>query len=337
MLGNVDYEEWYHGSYINFLHDTDRVMEAFYDLCHLAGPLKCLFHAPSPAEIKDRLDTLLAKLRINPVIIPASDLGPEMPELVTYSRVKKMISTTLYQPVLMFRRTASVLAALESGDGRPFYEYRLAGSTPSSLCSLETIPPTIPITGPEEATEDAFPAIMCSDLDPVTDTVSELEEYAARLQAISSAAGAVNILFRLACVGRRVRPKWRFDGPFGGQTARPILFVANAADNVSPLVSARNNSARFPGSAVLVQNSYGHTSLSAASACTARHVRDYFQRGVLPPEGATTCEPDVQPFGEEEEEVGAEAGRGEDAELAWAVWELAKEPRWGAMLRPPSL
>lgn len=34
-------------------------------------------------------------------------------------------------------------------------------------------------------------------------------------------------------------------------------YVNNIADNVASLVSATNNSAGFPGSVVLVQNSYG--------------------------------------------------------------------------------
>lgn len=40
-------------------------------------------------------------------------------------------------------------------------------------------------------------------------------------------------------------------------TDYPILYIGNIADNVTPLASAYNNSARFPSSAVLVQKSYG--------------------------------------------------------------------------------
>ena len=47
-------------------------------------------------------------------------------------------------------------------------------------------------------------------------------------------------------------------GPFRGNTSHPIIYLSNMADNVTPLVSARNNSAGFPGSVILVQeNSYG--------------------------------------------------------------------------------
>ncbi|KAK0630266.1 TAP-like protein-domain-containing protein [Bombardia bombarda] len=359
--GNVDYKEWYYGSYINFLHDTDMVMDAFYEFCHQAGPLRCLFHAATPQAVKERLDALLARIRITPVLIaPAADGdggGPAMPELVTYSKVKRMISTALYQPIFRFRRVAAVLAGLERGDGGPYYDYtsRGVGPDPATFCSAETVPPTIP-TALAEGTDDAFPAIMCTDAQPLNETVGEFEKYADRLTSISEAAGAVQIAFRLSCVGRSVRPKWRFDGPFEANTSFPILFVANVADNVTPLVSATNNSAGFPGSVVLVQNSYGHTSLSAASTCTALHIRAYFQDGTLPAAG-TVCEPDTTPFEAAfllDDAGGCAVGGDDDdndyndddssmdgdadtlGELTDAVHRLSREANWALRFRPSS-
>ncbi|OIW23851.1 hypothetical protein CONLIGDRAFT_558201, partial [Coniochaeta ligniaria NRRL 30616] len=299
--GNVDYQEWYHDAQINHLRDTDKVMDAFYTTCHRAGPAKCDFHAPSPAKIKSRLDALLSNLSTTPVIVAPSPSGPDLPELITYSSLKRLISTVLYQPVRMFAPFATVLAALEHRDGTPFYNLTLARSPrPSTLCNLPTVPPTVPVSGPgHEDTPDAFPAIYCSDAPPFLSSPTEFATYAARLQTLSSAAGAVYALTRLSCAGRAaVRPKWTLDRPVGAPdgTAFPILFVANTADNVTPLVSARNNSAAFPGSVVLVQEGWGHTSLAAPSRCTAGVVRGYFQEGALPEVGRV-CGVDVEPFG----------------------------------------
>ena len=312
-------------------------MHAFYHFCHLAGPSKCALYAPSPEEVQARVDALLERIKVSPVIVqPNVITGPEIPEIISYSRVRRLISTTLYQPVRMFARTATALAALEKGDGEPLYQYYLAGSDPSSLCSLETVPPTEPASGSDEDTGDAFPAILCSDAEPSNLTIEEMELHAERLQEISRAAGSVLVLFRMACVGRTVRPKWRFAGPFGGNTSFPILFVANAADNVTPLVSARNNSAAFPGSTVLVQNSYGHTSLSTASTCTARYIRNYFQTGVLPAPDAV-CEPDVAPFDLEVEGQQDSDADEDDAELSKAIQELARDANWAGLFKPPHL
>ncbi|KAI0886433.1 alpha/beta-hydrolase [Annulohypoxylon maeteangense] len=314
--GNVDYQEWHWNSYINFLHDTDKVMEAFYDFCHKAGPSSCDFYASSPAAIEERLANLLLRIREHPIIVPASGTGPDMPQLITWSNLKRLISAALYRPIFMFKDFAKVLKSLEDGDGEPFY--RMVGSKDSvPVCSVETIPPNVPRL--EEGNADAFPAILCADSPPMEDTVEEFAEFVEELTHISSAAGDVNALFRMACVGRTVRPKWRYAGPFEGNTSHPILYVANMADNVSPLVSARNNSRGFPGSVVLVQNSYGHTSLSAASVCTAGYIRAYFQNGTLPKPG-TTCEPDYTPFDDVYPKVGDE--------LAMASYELMNS-NWG--------
>ncbi|ORY60668.1 uncharacterized protein BCR38DRAFT_349747 [Pseudomassariella vexata] len=301
--GNVDYREWYHQTHINFLRDTDKVMEAFYRFCHAAGPLSCAFYAETPAAIEKRLQDLLQSIREHPIIVSVFDGGPDMPQLITWSHVKRLISAALYRPIFMFKKFAEVLKSLEDRDGVPFYALMHSESSTPPICSIEAIPPNVPAV--EEDTGDAFPAIMCADLPLMNQTVEEFGEFARYLEEISSAAGAVNTLFRLACIGRTVRPNWKFDGPFEGNTSHPILYVANIADNVSPLVSARNNSLGFPGSVVLVQNSYGHTTLSAASKCTAGHIRAYFQEGLMPDVG-TLCEPDYYPFQEAKPDAGDE-------------------------------
>lgn len=314
--GNVNYAEWYDGAYTTFLDDADKVMSAFFDFCHLAGPDRCAFYSPTPSQIRDRLDALLARLRITPVLIPASPSGPTLPELVTYSRVRRMLSTALYQPILRFSRVAAVLAGLESGNGTAFYEYtspEMPSHSSSTLCVAETHSPLVPLPGyPSEGNPSAFPAIMCSDAEPFNSTLEEFAAYAEQLQERSPAVGAVQLEFRLACVGRKIRPKWRpdFKAMFGDnqgvRTSFPILFVNNLADNVTPLISAQNDSRVFEDSVVLVQNSWGHTTLAAPSECTARWINRYFQEGVLPPEG-TVCEGDWAPF--EEANTGGESER----------------------------
>ncbi|KAI0405499.1 hypothetical protein F4802DRAFT_562052 [Xylaria palmicola] len=299
--GNVDLREWHYQTYINFPRDMDKVMGAFYHFCHQAGEGGCDFYAETPELIQERLDHLLETIRKHPVLIPAGELfsgtGPNIPQLVSWSDVRRLTSAALYRPVLLFKKYATALAALEAGDGLPLYNlnknlYNSEGPAPS-ICSTEDITPDTPRL--EAGNSEAFPAIMCSDLPSMNGTVEEFVEFAQRLLDISKSAGDVNALFRLACIGRTIRPKWRFDGPFEGNTSFPILYVNNIADNVAPLVSATNNSQGFPGSVILAQNSYGHTSLSAPSSCTASHIHRYFQLGELPKPG-TTCEPDYYPF-----------------------------------------
>jgi hypothetical protein len=86
-----------------------------------------------------------------------------------------------------------------------------------------------------------------------------------------------------------------FVADFRGDTAHPILYIGNIADNVTPLQSAFNNSAKFPSSVVLTQNAYGHCSLAAPSTCSVRYIREYFQNGTLPANG-TVCDSDFDLF-----------------------------------------
>ena len=337
-------------------------MQSFYRFCHLAGPLRCAFYAPTPLLIESRLDSLLEAIRMSPVMMTPFD-GVEsespVPRLVTYTSVKRMLSTALYQPALRFPRVAEVLAGLEARNATAYRLYVSQDETrsSSSLCLAETVPPSEPLPVPLEGTADAFPAIMCSDALPTRLSPAEFEGYALKLQDISRAAGSVQVGFRLSCVGRVVRPKWRFEG-FGGEelevlsgnsdneegrekvmmmrrrrknekvkTRFPILFVNNVADNVTPLVSAEKNSRMFEDSAVLVQEGYGHTSLAAGSRCTAEKVRRYFQEGKVPRVGERMCGGEV-PWGVTEE-VEIEEDDGRDDEVERAVARLRKRMRAG--------
>ncbi|KLU86095.1 hypothetical protein MAPG_05114 [Magnaporthiopsis poae ATCC 64411] len=305
--GNVDYNEWYHGVHINFVRDGDKVLNGFYELCSLAGPRKCAFYEPTPAKIETRFRALLERLRENPVVVPAraadesaDDGAPEMPQIINYSSLRRTLSSVLYQPLYLFPKFARALAALETGDGLPFLRMNGAGSSLlQSACpsAPEPVEPTVPPSSVAESTADMFAAVLCADGMPWGNkTVRDLVSVAEELRNISFADGAVNSAVKAACVGRTVRPKWRYTGSFEVKTAFPVLFINNMADNATPLVSARNNSQGFEGSVLLVQKSYGHTTLAAPSTCTAGRIRAYFQDGQLPPRG-TECEPDQLPFG----------------------------------------
>lgn len=240
-------------------------MDGFYSMCHQAGAIKCALYEDTAQKIKDRLQSLLSDLRIRPLVVLTAVDGNSLPSLITYSKVRKAISAALYRPIQKFGPLAEALAALERGDGDTYQ--RIIDPSAQTLpedCNEIPTPPTTPLNTLSEGTDDAFPAIMCSDAEPLTETVVEFEKYASALQEISEAAGAVNVLFRISCAGRTIRPKWRFSGPFTGPTSFPILFIANMADNVTPLVSARNNSEGFDGSVVLVQNSLGVSGRSRA-------------------------------------------------------------------------
>jgi hypothetical protein len=81
----------------------------------------------------------------------------------------------------------------------------------------------------------------------------------------------------------------------------------------------------FKDAAVLHQKSAGHCSLAAASLCTAKVVRNYFQHGQLPAVNAE-CEVESRFFGEtsKADVAGINA---DDGELLQALHELSREFR----------
>lgn len=279
VSGNIDYNDWFNLDHTNFIADADKIMEAFYTSCHKAGPDKCAFYVESPAAIQRRLQDLLGGLKMSPILVTAVEQpGLYMPELVTYSKVQRLISRTFYKPHFKFEELAKVFAALEDGDALAFLSMwgdieSLPG--PAGLCLLNDTSPYVPMD--VDYWDDAFSAIMCADGEPLDETPAELEKYADKILGIGKATGAANIHFRVVCAGRKIRSKYRFtgmssphdgqrsevitneilQGPFNATTNHPILFIGSTADNVTPLQSAYNNSAHFENSVVLVQDSYG--------------------------------------------------------------------------------
>ena len=71
------------------------------------------------------------------------------------------------------------------------------------------------------------------------------------------------------------------------RTAEPILVLSTAWDPVCPLVSAKKAQDSFEGARLVEQKSYGHCTLSMPSLCTAKHLRQYLNEGILPEAGAT--------------------------------------------------
>lgn len=271
--GNVDYEEWYNGAHVNSVRDADAVMEAFYELCHAAGPEKCAFYGPSPGDIRTRHLAILERLRVQPVIYmpnKGAGAGPVLPELVTYSKIRKLTATSLYRPNYYFAHLARILAALETGDGAAYYAFVTQFGQPfSDVCTVERVPPTEPRTSDDEGSDDAFPAILCADrAPPLPRDPRAFAGRVAEMQAVSRTSGAIVARDLVACAGRAVRPRWAFRGPFRARTGFPVLFVANMADNITPLVSARNNSAGFEDSVVLIQNSYGVSWSRGLQSCS---------------------------------------------------------------------
>ncbi|KAF1839952.1 uncharacterized protein K460DRAFT_390178 [Cucurbitaria berberidis CBS 394.84] len=272
------------------LVDTEKSMNSFYTFCHHSGPEECPLATANGTitDVVERFQKILKSLYHSPLVISS----PQGPEILTYSDVKLLIFSAVYQPQASFRFIAELLAAVEAGGGEIIDNLSFAYRSGHVY--------HCPVNGsdyaPKGLSEAAEFAILCGDgLDQSHVDIDEFAEYWNLLDRISPTAGSIWSILLMRCAAWKIRAKYSFRGPFGGNTSHPILFLSNTADPVTPLRSGRLMHSLFPGSGMLVGDSAGHCSVSTPNPCTLTHIRAYFQTGVLPPP-ETVCVPPTTPF-----------------------------------------
>jgi hypothetical protein len=225
--------------------DTDAVLTGFVTTCQIY-PERCALASYAGGKTQNLLYTLkqlLDDLKTRPLAL-GSDI---LTEYADYGTTKSLIFQALYNPPV-WPLLATFLRALLEQDGAT------AASVGPSIMGPSATPPF-----PADTPIDPTHAIRCSDnafrSDNLTDVLPLVHEF---YQQGWFAGDVLTVPQPLTCPQWRVRAKEVYSGGFQNITTRkPILFVSNAYDPVSPLISARNASAAFPGSEVLVQNGYG--------------------------------------------------------------------------------
>jgi pimeloyl-ACP methyl ester carboxylesterase len=217
---------------------------------------------------------------------------------VTGNDIRNAFRIPLYAPMRFFQPLAQLLADATAGN---YTLLRRDINLPriSDACSLNR-------TVPSGQGDETF-AIACSDAeDHSSFDVPFFEDYINQLKRQSPTVGPLWSIIRFTCSGWRIRPKWRFTGPFttppadpslkDGVPAAPLLFMSNRLDPVTPLANAYLMSAGHPGSAVVIQEAAGHCAVGTVwSECTNDILRDYFEYGVVPKNG-TVCHSDCRPW-----------------------------------------
>ncbi|OBZ70732.1 hypothetical protein A0H81_09435 [Grifola frondosa] len=296
------------------LADVDDVLESFFTFCHQAGAEKCPLYAATVAEIHDRYTNIFARVTNNPIAVPFAVDGPF---IITATSLHQLMFLATYSPTTMFGTVANTLVAVEKNNQTALAA--LGSSFPLSYkCKCKEPQPWL-------ISNEAFHAIACGDGDPFSFSPEEFSAYFTNLTSMSPFAAPIWGNLRIRCAEWPLTARWRYTGPLeAANTSHPLLVVSPTSDPVCPLSDAKAVRARYGGAGLLVQNSFGHCSLSAPSLCTAKHVRAYFENGTLPKEG-TVCEVDELPF---VGAVGAEkvsAMSAEDMELLDALRGLADE------------
>ncbi|KAL1306301.1 hypothetical protein AAFC00_004385 [Neodothiora populina] len=285
--GVCDSFDYMKGGWLTNLQDTDMQIIKFGEYCWLGGPENCALYSPDgPAAIVDTFAQIIADLKANPIGVPAQDGRP--PEVATNSDLKQLFMTSSYNPTRYFHSLAKTMNEVRQGNATGLVQGRLEKrkfiEEGTSIECKEQGPYSQACFDASKAWDISHAQpILCTDADDQTNmTKAEYWEYVEELMGQSRLLGDVWGRIRLPCTQWNIRPKWRYTGPYTAQTAHPILFVSNTADNVTPLRNAIRMARGFPGSTILQQDSEGHCSSSAVSMCTAKAIRRYFQTGELP-------------------------------------------------------
>lgn len=214
--------------------------------CHLAGAKQCPYAiGDTPGDIFLRFERTLARLDVN----QAHEKGWANATLIVQvlKTVKSSIMSALYQPKALMPGIAAGLVAVES----------LLGNF--TLQNAEALAEKLGAKKEPDSMNDWFAGNTCSDQNNIMRnvTVKEIWPITNVLQHMSyiGADGMVSNL--VGCLGWSMYPKETYQGPFGGQTANPILFIGNSWDPVTPIYSAHKGANIFTKAEVLTVNEPG--------------------------------------------------------------------------------
>ena len=271
------------------LVDNEAVIDSLFTFCHQAGPLNCPLYESTPEAIRNRYNSVLNAVEQSPIPIP---LGGS-PSVLTYKDLVGQIFHSTYSPLQEFQTVAATIHAIDTTNQTALAALTSASLGAAGVRSESTSGAALPNNEAE-----THPAVGCGDADgnPQAFDRAAFQAFFANLTREAPTGGPIWAQKRLGCTQWPVRAKWRYAGPLAAQnTSHPILIVQPKFDPVCPLRDALAVRERYGGAGLLVQDSYGHCSLSAPSVCTAKAIKAYFEEGTLPAEG-TVCEPDELPF-----------------------------------------
>ncbi|KAJ0163248.1 putative hydrolase [Colletotrichum tanaceti] len=274
--GNLNPHEYYHGHDDEQWTDSDKAFSAVFQSC-VANPSTCRlaqrYQNQTATQLEEAIYTLIDDLNDRPV--------PFNGTLIDYGFVKTGVMTALYSPDLWVLLDVGFDALISRDLARFSQIWAVLAATYDSI----------------GAAVDAQLGIRCGDKIVRVGSLDGFLPIMERQFGISRIFGDVQTAAEMVCAQWRLPAKEQYAGDFRVKTRRPVLFIGNTADPLTPLASARNASAGFEGSVVLQTNGYGHSS-TGTSSCADLVTEAYYVNGTLPEHG-TFCELDnpVLPVG----------------------------------------
>lgn len=166
----------------NNLRDADAALVNIYQACLEAGPLVCRIHEDSVPKIDARVNTLLEKLRTEPIAFFSEQTG--LYGEVTYTIAKLVIFSTLYTPHSTGRALTDALAELEKGNAEPLWNM----NTIYKKYNVEDLTCDCPAVPPVPFATDVTASIACSDGNVINATVDDIRKSFEEVAEVSEFA-----------------------------------------------------------------------------------------------------------------------------------------------------
>jgi len=247
--GILNADQYYDNDWRDNVDQMDAAMAKFSSLCHSAGPEKCSFWGPSPANITARIDGIISQLQNHPVPISGLQSRDLLPTLVTISDLKALFINTIYTPLSSFSGMANTLHQFEHGNAsalagmfedslRITYDVGVVIRCVDSyrrnkLATIEEFRGFVQYAvSKSKYTGDIWPVyaetILCESFLPQLPDSMVFQGKQSSLSPLSSPICEADH-FLLRCIG----PIGSLDEP----TSFPILFASNTIDPITPLKS----------------------------------------------------------------------------------------------------
>jgi pimeloyl-ACP methyl ester carboxylesterase len=315
--GNIDPVAWVGGDGGRRLAVTLRLgqdegmaatLTAFLRLCGQAAVSACAFSAGTPAATAAKYQTLLQRLRRQPVTLGGTVVG--------YPLTVALTGASLYTatPSLAGGGWPQLAAFLQelwaASSGTPARPVIVPGH------GMLPVPPPGPLLGPAAVSPAAGTAVspaaasraaaspytgpeqdfapLCADSPNPRDQDSYARQ-AAFGYARSGAFGWWRTWAVEPCAVWPALDPGRYTGPWNRPTANPVLLVGNTTDPATPYAGSLAMARDLARARLLTVDGYGHTALLNPSTCASDYEAAYLISGSLPPPG-TVCQQDQQPF-----------------------------------------
>ncbi|KAK8074291.1 hypothetical protein PG994_005190 [Apiospora phragmitis] len=211
LEGVEDVHDYHSASWGVGLLDTQHVLDHFWETCFRGREACALYQRTDPdaAAIRDRVHGFLDSLGAEPA--PYVSRATNTFVAVTKHDVLDAVLRPLYRPLRDFPALARLLSEALQGNLTLLYSSLNRASTHKDSCSNNSTDLRAYTWGP-----DAMTAVACGDGEPQDNlTATDFADYVADLQKRQNADFAfLEAQVRLGCSGWRIRPKYRFDGPW---------------------------------------------------------------------------------------------------------------------------